>query len=347
MRATWLAPVNDRENHAMRTRFFSVAMVAIVICSRIALAGENEPAAVQFDGDAQETLQESGKRSAEKQDVKPTSAETPIAEQNFVTDESLTPSTPQANKGGQDRYRFHNGRWWYQTDGGQWLWRDGSRWVPHQPVKMTAYQAQAAAPGAAAPQSGVTGQPLASQGFNSWFNAYRGFQTGRGALRTAESGQVEMATAEIGEAEAEGAEVIEFGGIPRSQARRRRPGVGTASPGSGSWFNSGSPFGIRYGYGSGFGYGGYGYDNPYGYGSRSGSGGAYGYGFGAFGSVGGQTGERLSSLISGPVEEGGRLIGSETASFAAPARLETAVGGSYGKAGAGARKLGGSASERE
>ena len=337
----------------MCRKLFSVALTTALICGGAAIAGENDPAAIQFDGDSPETPPVSAERSIEKPQVKQIAAEAPIAEQNFVTDQAPTaPSAMQPDAGAKDRYRFHNGHWWYQNDDGQWLWRNGTRWVGYQPpsthrgaITMAAHQVQAAAPGAPAPQSGVTGQPLASEGFNSWFNAYRGFQTGRGALRTAESGQVEMATAEIGEAE--GAEMAEFGGIPRSQARRRRAGVGTASPGSGSWFNAGSPFGIRYGYGSGFGYGGYGYDNPYGYGSRSGGGGAYGYGFGAFGSVGGQTGERLSSLISGPAEEGGRLIGSETAGIGAPARLETAVGGTYGKAGAGARKLGGSAAERE
>lgn len=184
--------------------------------------------------------------------------------------------------------------------------------------------------------------PFASPTFDTWFNAYRAFPTGRAPLQTAEAGQVEMGTSEIAEGQA--AETFEMGGIPRSQARGTRAGVGRARSAGGSWFNAGSPFGIRYGYGSGYGYGGYGFNNPYGYGSRSGTGGAFGYGFGEFGSVGGQTGERLSSLISGPVEEGGRLIGSEAPGIGAPARLETAVGGTYGKAGAGARKLGESAS---
>jgi hypothetical protein len=157
-----------------------------------------------------------------------------------------------------------------------------------------------------------------------------------------EAGQVELATSDIAEGEA--TDAFEMGGIPGSQARQRRPGVGRAISGSGAWFNGGSPFGIKYGYGSGYGYGGYGFDNPYGYGPRTGGGGAYGFGFAPYGSVGGQTGERLSALISGPIEERGRLIGPEPPSIGAPARLDTAVGGTYGKAGAGTRKLGESAS---
>ncbi|HWB11216.1 MAG TPA: hypothetical protein VG826_18450 [Pirellulales bacterium] len=202
-----------------------------------------------------------------------------------------------------------------------------------------------AAPEAASGQAGVNapGGRLDASRFNAWFNAYRTFSTGRAKLQTAEAGQVELGTSEIS-AEGEAAEAFEMGGIPGSQAARRRPGVGRSIAGSGSWFNAGSPFGIKYGYGSGYGYGGYGFDNPYGYGSRTGGGGAYGFGFGSFGSVGGQTGERLSSLISGPAEERGRLIGSEAPGIGAPARLETAVGGTYGRAGAGARRLGESAS---
>jgi len=178
--------------------------------------------------------------------------------------------------------------------------------------------------------------------FNRWFDAYRNFSTGRARLQTAEAGQVEMATGEIAQGEA--AEAFEMGGIPGAQARQRRAGVGRAVSGSGAWFNAGSPFGIKYGYGSGYGYGGYGFNNPYGYGSRSGGGGAYGFGFAEFGAVGGQTGERLSALISGPIEERGRLIGPEAPGIGAPARLETAVGGTYGKAGSGTRRLGESAS---
>jgi hypothetical protein len=178
--------------------------------------------------------------------------------------------------------------------------------------------------------------------FNRWFDAYRNFSTGRGRLQTAEAGQVELGTTAISEGEA--AEAFETGGIPGSQARQRRPGVGRAISGTGAWFNGGSPFGIKYGYGSGYGYGGYGFDNPYGYGPRTGGGGAYSFGFAPYGSVGGQTGERLSSLVSGPLEEGGRLIGPEPASLGAPSRLETAVGGSTGRAGAGALQLGESAS---
>jgi hypothetical protein len=202
--------------------------------------------------------------------------------------------------------------------------------------------ARGAAPGGASRQSAAQLGPLQSTQFNSFFNSYRGFQTGRASLRTAESGQAEMATSGISAGEP--TEGFETGGIPGRQVRRRRPGVGRSLSGSGSWFNAGSPFGIRYGYGSGYGYGGYGFDSPYGYGSRTGSGGAYGFGFGPFGSVGGQTGERLSSLISGPVEEGGRLIGPEPAGMGAPARLESSQGGTYGRAGAGVRRLGGSAS---
>jgi hypothetical protein len=202
--------------------------------------------------------------------------------------------------------------------------------------------------GGGATGAGKTGQApgnvpasaFASARFNNWFNAYRNFQTGR-RLQTAEAGQVEMATIEI--AGGESAEAFE-GGIPRSQARQHRPGVGRAISGTGAWFDAGSPFGIKYGYGSGYGYGGYGFNNPYGYGARTGGSGAYGFGFGAYGSVGGQTGERLSALISGPVEDSGRLIGSEAPGLGAPSRLDTAVGGSYGRAGAGARKLGENAS---
>ncbi|HEV3345142.1 MAG TPA: hypothetical protein VG125_32495 [Pirellulales bacterium] len=188
----------------------------------------------------------------------------------------------------------------------------------------------------------VPGERLETARFNRWFDAYRSFSTGRARLQTAEAGQVELATGDIAEGEA--TEAVEMGGIPGSQARQRRPGVGRAISGSGAWFNGGSPFGIKYGYGSGYGYGGYGFDNPYGYGSRTGGGGAYGFGFAPYGSVGGQTGERLSALISGPVEERGRLIGPEAPGIGAPARLDTAVGGTYGKAGSGARRLGESAS---
>ncbi|HVA49409.1 MAG TPA: hypothetical protein VNH11_23790 [Pirellulales bacterium] len=330
----------------MRHAMFSVGLGAFLMYGGAALAQQGEAIAViRFDGDEQ------------VQDDSRTIADEPAAQEEPAGDAATAAPPASENKQPTDRrYRYYNRHWWYQTDDGQWLWRNGSRWVPYQPrgetriTKATAVamQSQAAAPGDVGgempPAPGRTAQPVASPAFNQWFNAYRGFQTGRAQLRTAEAGQVEMATSAIG-AEAEAEEWAEYGGIPRSQARRRRPGVGTAMPGSGSWFNSGSPFGIRYGYGSGFGYGGYGYDNPYGYGSRSGSGGAYGYGFAAFGSVGGQTGERLSSLIGGPSEEGGRLIGPEPPSFAAPSKLETAVGGTYGKAGAGARKLGGSAAE--
>ncbi|HET6880316.1 MAG TPA: hypothetical protein VFI31_09185 [Pirellulales bacterium] len=191
---------------------------------------------------------------------------------------------------------------------------------------------------------------MANDRFNSWFNAYRGFQGGRGQLRTAESGEAELATGEITAEAAEAgnaADVMEYGALPARQVRRNRPGVGQSISGGGAWFSNGSPFGIKYGYGSGFGYGGYGFANPYGYGSRSGSGGAYGYGFGPFGSVGGQTGERISGLISGGGGvEPGRLIGPEPAGIGAPAQIERgAVGGYYGRSGAGARRLGGSASE--
>jgi hypothetical protein len=215
-------------------------------------------------------------------------------------------------------------------------------------VAALQFEGEAAQDGA--PADGVTPQApsklpggrLDSSRFDKWFNAYRSFQTGRARLQTAEAGQVELATSEIAAGEA--AEAFEMGGIPGSQARQRRAGVGRSISGTGSWFNAGSPFGIKYGYGSGYGYGGYGFDNPYGYGPRTGGGGAYSYGFAPYGSVGGQTGERLSALVSGPVEERGRLIGSEAPGIGAPARLETAVGGTYGRAGSGARALGGSAS---
>ncbi|HVX12202.1 MAG TPA: hypothetical protein VHC22_13560 [Pirellulales bacterium] len=204
------------------------------------------------------------------------------------------------------------------------------------------------APVARTQQASPMGGPMASDGFNSWFNAYRGFQSSRGRLRTAEGGGVEMATGEITTETAETPGAEDFvGGIPSSQARGRRPGMGRAMSSGGAWFNAGSPFGIKYGYGSGYGYGGYGFDNPYGYGSRSGSGGAYSYGFGPFGSVGGQTGERLSSLISsGAGVEPGRLISPEPGSIGAPGQIERgAVGGTFGRAGAGSRPLGGSAAE--
>lgn len=276
-------------------------------------------------------------------------ATTETQNQTADRDPDAAEPLPQQTDGGtQNRYRFHNGHWWYLDRGGRWHRHDGRQWVLQQPRgpvgRLVSNQAQAAPAteaneGQAAPARSQ--MPFASPQFNTWFNAYRGFQTGRAQLQTAEAGQVEMATSEIEAGEAP--EVFEVGGIPSRQARGRRAGVGRSLSGGGAWFNAGSPFGIRYGYGSGFGYGGYGFDNPYGYGSRSGSGGAYGYGFGEYGSVGGQTGERLSSLISGPVEEGGRLVGPEPAGIGAPARLETAVGGSYGKAGAGVRKLGESA----
>jgi hypothetical protein len=212
--------------------------------------------------------------------------------------------------------------------------------------RVAALQFQGQAPAAATTgQTGGEGPGarIESSRFNTWFNAYRGFSTGRARLQTAEAGQVELATEQISEA-AEAAETFEMGGVPGRQVRQRRPGVGRSISGSGAWFNAGSPFGIKYGYGSGYGYGGYGFDNPYGYGPRTGGGGAYSFGFAPYGSVGGQTGERLSSLISGPAEDRSRLIGSEAPGIGAPARLESAVGGTYGRAGAGARALGGSAS---
>ena len=228
------------------------------------------------------------------------------------------------------RYRRVNGRWWYWTNDSRWVQWNGSSWVA--PAKATE------GPGALdeAQGPGVGESPA----FKNWFNSYRNFETGRPALQTAEEGGVEMGTGEI-TAEAPASEVFEYGGIPRAQARRERPVTSGAIRSGGAWFNAGSPTGIKYGYGSGYGYGGYGFDNPYGYGSRSGSGGAYGYGFGAFGSVGGQTGERLSSLITGGAEP--RLIGPEPPGIGAPARLESAVGGTVGRAGAGARALGSSA----
>jgi hypothetical protein len=220
------------------------------------------------------------------------------------------------------RYRRQNGQWFYWTGKGGWMRWDGAKWL-------------------AAPRSQQAAtQYLDQQEFNSWFGAYRNFQGGRPALQTAEEGSVQLGTADI-TGEAEAAELMEYGGIPAEQARRRRA-VQDVISGGGAWFNSGSPTGIKYGYGSGYGYGGYGFDNPYGYGSRSGSGGAYGIGFGPFGSVGGQTGERLSSLITGKHESG--LISSEPGAIGAPAQIERGpVGGTFGRAGAGARKLGGSA----
>lgn len=232
---------------------------------------------------------------------------------------------------------------------------------PRQPAKaataqLALRQPRATAPAEAggirpaAPAAGVRGGPMDAERFNSWFNAYRGFPVRQGRLATAESGQVELATGEltvetVEQGTAEG--MSEFGALPGRQVRRHRPGVGRAMSTGGSWFAGGSPFGIKYGYGSGFGYGGYGFNNPYGYGSRSGSGGAYSYGFGPFGSVGGQTGERLSGLIHGGAGfEQGRLIGPEPPGMGAPAQLERgAVGGTYTRSGAGSRDLGGSAAE--
>lgn len=215
--------------------------------------------------------------------------------------------------------------------------------------KGTAAPATMVARQQTAPAGGAQRGALDASGFNSWFNAYSGFQARGGRLATAESGQVEMATGELtaAEVEAGAAEGMEFGALPSRQVRRGRPGVGRAMSTGGAWFSSGSPFGIKYGYGSGFGYGGYGFDNPYGYGSRTGGGGAYGFGFGPFGSVGGQTGERLSGLVSGGGGfEAGRLISPEPSSIGAPGQIERgAVGGTFGRSGAGARRLGGSASE--
>jgi hypothetical protein len=259
-----------------------------------------------------------------------------------------TVSAPLGNRGdirSDNRYRRLNGRWWYLDRTNRWHLWNGRQWVLQQSGAQQRGAAESLPPiGADEAQRpfGESQPPFASPTFDTWFNAYRGFPTGRARLQTAEAGQVEMGTSEITEGET--AETFEMGGLPRSQARGTRAGVGRPKSPGGSWFNAGSPFGIRYGYGSGYGYGGYGFNNPYGYGSRTGSGGAFGYGFGSFGSVGGQTGERLGSLISGPTEEGGRLIGPEAPGIGAPTRLETTVGGTYGKAGAGARNLGESAS---
>ena len=231
------------------------------------------------------------------------------------------------------RYRRQNGRWWYWTDENRWVVWNGSQWTaPSQPSR---------GPGALAPMRTEGRGVKEPQNFRVWFDAYRNFETGEAALQTAEQGGVQMATGEITEAPT-AEEIFEYGGIPGAQTGwRRRTAMSGAIRSGGAWFNSGSPFGIRYGYGSGYGYGGYGFDNPYGYGSRSGSGGAYGFGFGGFGSVGGQTGERLSSLITGGAEP--RLIGPEPPGIGAPARLESTVGGTVGRAGAGARTLGSSA----
>lgn len=309
----------------------------------------------------------------------PAGDDAPPADDPEQLGEDKRPASPLGNIENRWRYRFDNGRWWYWSAQRQWwYWNDGA-WQRladdrgNQPAEQGqggagARRTEGGARGRAgarggAPGSGpqgaggqrlgqnlggpgLGGQALGAGGtqdFNTWFNAYRGFSTGRTALRTAEQGGAELGTAEIGaEGEANAAETFTYGGIPRRQAERRRAGIGRTMRGSGSWFSSGSPFGIRYGYGSGFGYGGYGFDNPYGYGSRSGSGGAYGYGFGPFGSVGGQTGERLSSLITGGAEP--QLIGPEPPGIGAPQRLESAVGGSVSRAGAGARRLGGGAS---
>ncbi|HEX7447469.1 MAG TPA: hypothetical protein VF306_07985 [Pirellulales bacterium] len=284
----------------------------------------------------------------------------------FAAVSSRRQAAPSGRPENNWRYRNENGRWWYWSSDNRWSYFNGSRWTPYTgrergltPPRALAGQGGAGQDGAVGQEGGVNGEaPLGrapfgrgmqggrasglptggvgGQDFGTWFNAYRGFQTGSGALRTAEQGGVEMGTADIS-AEAPATEVFEFGGIPGRQVRRPSP-IGRTMKGSGAWFSSGSPFGIKFGYGSGFGYGGYGFDNPYGYGSRSGGGGAYGYGFGPFGSVGGQTGERLSSLISGGAEPS--LIGPEPPGMGAPSRLESAVGGQYGKAGAGVRKLG-------
>lgn len=231
----------------------------------------------------------------------------------------------QDENGSNWRYRRQNGQWWYWVDNRGWMRWDGSRWLPAPRSEQAATEY------------------LDRQNFDRWFGAYRGFRTGRVPLRTAEEGEVQLGTAAIS-GEAEAAELYAAGGIPARQARSGRI-IERPELGGGAWFNAGSPTGIKFGYGSGYGYGGYGFDNPYGYGSRSGSGGAYGFGFGAFGSVGGQTGERLSSLISGNPERG-RLISSEPGAIGAPGRLEHGpVGGTFGRAGVGARTLGGSASD--
>jgi hypothetical protein len=260
-----------------------------------------------------------------------------IKEQVPRTD-AAEPIPPGESEESNWRYRRQNGRWWYWTDENRWAYWNGSRWVaPSKPAAGVGDLSQAQeAEGAVEGERSFAEPPR----FRSWFNAYRNFQTGRPALQTAEEGSVELATGEIA-ADMPAEEVFEYGGIPRRQARRERPVTSGAIRSGGAWFNAGSPTGIKYGYGSGYGYGGYGFDNPYGYGSRSGSGGAYGYGFGAFGSVGGQTGERLSSLITGGAEP--RLIGPEPPGIGAPAKLESTVGGTVGRAGLGARELGGSA----
>lgn len=240
---------------------------------------------------------------------------------------------------------------------GQVEFNEPPRQFPKQAgAKLALRQPNSAAPATVtamrqtAPASGFRSGAMGGEQFNTWFNAYRGFSAGgQGRLATAESGQVELATGELtaAEVEAGAAEDMEFGALPSRQVRRNRPGVGRAISTGGSWFTGGSPFGIKYGYGSGFGYGGYGFDNPYGYGSRTGSGGAYSFGFAAYGSVGGQTGERLSGLVSGGGGvELGRLIGPEPPGMGAPAALERgAVGGTYTRSGAGSRDLGGSAAE--
>lgn len=251
--------------------------------------------------------------------------------------DTAEPIPPGESDDANWRYRRVNGRWWYWTDENRWVQWNGSQWVAAKSAPAVGALAEMQAPEAPA---AVEGGFAESPGFRNWFKAYRNFQTGRPALQTAEEGGVEMGTGEI-TADMPAEEVFEYGGIPSRQARRERPVTSGAIRSGGAWFNAGSPTGIKYGYGSGYGYGGYGFDNPYGYGSRSGSGGAYGYGFGAFGSVGGQTGERLSSLITGGAEP--RLIGPEPPGIGAPAKLEATVGGTVSRAGLGARTLGGSA----
>lgn len=223
------------------------------------------------------------------------------------------------------RYRFQNGRWWYLSRENVWsVWENGRWRVFSQPR----------------PRPRVSGAPIArSPAFERRFATYLVYQIGQGRLQTAEGGGVALATDEVtdpGE-EATVAEAMAVGGIPRRSAQRTHTGIRRAAEEERpNWFQTGSPFGVRFGYGSGFGYSGYGYNNPYGYGPRSGSGGAFSYGFGPFGSVGGQTSARMPGMSRAVLAIG------EPPSLGSPSQLEKGpVGGSIARPAR--RKLGGSA----
>jgi hypothetical protein len=38
------------------------------------------------------------------------------------------------------RYQWHNGRWWYYTPQGQWMYHDGARWNAYQPSVANNYR---------------------------------------------------------------------------------------------------------------------------------------------------------------------------------------------------------------